>query len=68
MSGDSERRPFLRITDRRQFQFDALDQLLSTLNNPYLSERERQAIDQQINSLKFVISVQGGDGCEFVYD
>lgn len=68
MSGDSERRPLLRITERRQFQFDALDELLSTLKNPHLSAGERQAIEQQVNSLKYVISVQGSDGCEFVYD
>lgn len=67
MPQNNENKPTLRITERRQFQFDELDEMLLTIQNPSLAENDRQNLEQRINRLKFIISVQGSDGCEFEY-
>jgi len=65
MSNTHENRPVLRIFERRQFQFDELDQTLLALQNNNLTEAERSALELRVTSLKDTISVQGSDGCEF---
>jgi hypothetical protein len=66
MSG-KEKTPHLIITDRRKFQFDELDELISRAEDLSLSEEELNNLAISIHRLKFVISVQGSDGCEFEY-
>ena len=67
MSNALENRPVLRIFERRQFQFDELDQALLALQSNSLTEAERSALELRVMSLKDTISVQGSDGCEFVW-
>lgn len=63
----NETQPQFRVTERRQFQFDILDELIAKRERENLSPVEKYAIDLQIQQLKATIAVQGGDVGEFEY-
>ena len=59
--------PVFRPTERRQFQYDALDQAILELRRSDLSQDDRTALEHQVRTLQDVIAFQGGDVGEFEY-